>query len=297
MEKIDAHVHVFDRASEAFPREVSPLAPPERSAPVERLLREMDAAGIDRAVLIQMGGFTIAQHRYMARSAAKWPDRLAAVGLVDLNDPDPAARLDELHEATGIAGVRLMGALGDPGAARAEELAAYPLFQCLDRLGLNANLYCPGDQIAHIEMLVRAFPGVIVSLDHLGICPSTSFVPDRWGRPRFDDEPIPPPGYSQVLDLARYPNVYLKISGEYAFSKEPYPYADMQPMVEKVYAAYGAERMMWATDFPWIVEQPGYGRLVALLDHHLPHLTPAERARIAGGNALKVWFERPERRA
>jgi predicted TIM-barrel fold metal-dependent hydrolase len=292
MEKVDAHVHVFDRVSEAFPREESSLAPAGRAATVEQLLREMDGAGIDRAVLIQMGGFRIEHHRYVTRAVSKWGDRFAAVGLVDVNNADPPAGLQALYEATGIAGVRLMGRLGDPGAAKAEQLAAYGLFQRAERLGLNINLYCQSDQIANIEMLVRAFPGVHVSLDHLGICPATTFAPDRWGRPRFDEEPIPPPMYPRILDLARYPNVYVKVSGEYAFSKEPYPYADMRPMVERIYHVYGAERMMWCSDFPWIVEEPGYRRLVALLDRHLPHLTEGEKAQIAGGNALEVWFGR-----
>jgi predicted TIM-barrel fold metal-dependent hydrolase len=283
---------VFDRVSEAFPREVSSLAPAGRAATVEQLLREMDGAGIDRAVLIQMGGFAIKQHRYVARAVSKWPDRFAAVGLVDVNQADPPAGLDALCEATGIAGVRLMGRLGDPGEERVEKLAAYGLFQRAGQLGLNINLYCESDQVSNIEMLARAFPGVRVSLDHLGICPATTFAPDRWGRPRFDEEPIPPPTYSRILALARYPNVYVKVSGEYAFSKEPYPYGDVRPMVERIYDVYGAERMMWCSDFPWIVEEPGYQKLVALLDRHLPHLTEGEKGLIAGGNALDVWFGR-----
>ena len=292
LERVDAHVHVFDRVSEAFPREVSSLAPAGRAATVEQLLREMDGAAIGHAVLIQMGGFGIEQHRYVARAVSKWPDRFAAVGLVDLNQAGPPARLDALQEATGIAGVRLMGRLGDPGEDRVEKLAAYGLFRRAEQLGLNINLYCQSDQVSNTEMLVRAFPGVRVSLDHLGICPATTFAPDRWGRPRFDQEPIPPSTYPRILDLARYANVYVKVSGEYAFSREPYPYADMRPMVEHIYRAYGAERMMWCSDFPWIIEEPGYRRLVALLDRHLPHLTEGEKVLITGGNALEVWFER-----
>lgn len=132
-----------------------------------------------------------------------------------------------------------------------------------------------------------------VSLDHLGVCPSTSSTVDRWGRPRFDDEPIPPATYPEILGLATYPNVYIKVSGEDAFSKEPYPYEDMRPMVEQVYRAYGPERMMWCSDFPWIVEEPGYGPLAELMDHHLPGLPRYERDMILGGTALGIWF--PER--
>jgi predicted TIM-barrel fold metal-dependent hydrolase len=292
MSRVDAHVHVFARSSRAFPREVSDLAPAEREARIQDLLRKMDASGIDRAVLIQMGGTRIEHHRYVAQCVQQWPDRLTAAGLVDVNDADPPARLRALVEATGIEGIRLHGELGDPSAGRPEALKAYSLFQCAGELGLNVNLYVRSTQVPCIEMLVRAFPGVNVSLDHLGICPTTTFAPDRWGRPRFEDELIPPPAYTRILDLARYPNVYVKVSGEYAFSKMPYPYKDLAPLVEEVYRAYGAERMMWCTDFPWIARVPGYQKLVELNDAHLPALSTGEKEAIMGRTALKVWFRR-----
>lgn len=291
MEKVDAHVHVFDRVSEEFPRTTSELAPAEREARAETLLAEMDQAGIDRAVLIDMGGTALEHHRYVTHCVERWPGRFTATGLVDLAHPDPPARLRELAAATRIEGVRL-GKLGDPGVRNVSELPVHGLFQVASELGLNINVYGAPSNLGCVAMLAGAFPGVIISLDHLGICPSTPLQPDRWRRPRFSAEPLPPPSYPQVLELARFPNVYIKVSGEYAFSKEPYPYADMKPMVEEVYRTFGPERMMWCTDFPWIVEEPGYGRLAVLLDHHLPDLSKAERELIMGGNALRVWFQR-----
>jgi len=59
-----------------------------------------------------------------------------------------------------------------------------------------------------------------------------------------------------------------------------------------VYRTFGPERMMWCSDFPWIVEEPGYGDLVALIDHHLPEISAAEKEMIMGGNGLKVWFRK-----
>ena len=115
---------------------------------------------------------------------------------------------------------------------------------------------------------------------------------DRWGRPRFDDEPIPPVTFPKILDLAQYPNVYIKVSGEYAFSKEPYPYGDLRTIVEHVHQVYGPKRMMWCSDFPWIAEEPGYRQLVELMHHHLPSIPRHEMDMIMGGNALKIWFQR-----
>ena len=292
MEKIDAHVHVFDKLSEGFPRKVNRLAPPEREAKAEQLLREMDVADISRTVLIGYGGTNIEHHRYATQCVQRWPDRFTTTGLVDVDDPDPPARLKELVEATGIEGIRLREVLGNPVAERPEELKAYSLFQCANELGININIYTKASQVICIEMLARAFPNVNVSLDHYGISPSTLLVADRFRRPRFDEEPIPPSTFPQIIGLAKYPNVFVKISGEYAFSKVPCPYEDMKPMAEQLYAAYGAERMMWGTDFPWIAEEPGYQRLVELIDHHLPTISKDEKAMIMGGTAKKIWFQK-----
>ncbi len=291
MDKVDAHVHIFARLSNEFPREVSSLAPADKEATAEQLLREMDAAGIDRTVLIDMGGTRIEDHRYVTHCVQKWPDRFTATGLVDGNDPDAPARLKELVEATGIEGIRI-GDLGDPDAAGAEDLKAYTLFQCVDDLGININIYTGSANIACVEMLAGAFPNVNISLDHLGVMPTTPSVVDRWGRPRFDNESLPPATYPRIFDMARFPNVYIKVSGEYAFSKKPWPYEDMKPMVDQIYQAYGPERMMWCTDSPWILEEPGYRKLVDLIDFHLPPISKDEKDKIMGGTALKIWFKR-----
>ena len=291
MDKVDVHVHVFAKLSDGYSREVSGLAPAEKEAPAEQLLREMDASGIDKTVLIDMGGTQIDQHRYVTHCVQKWPDRFTATGLVDGNDPDTPSRLKELVEATGIEGIRI-GDIGDPSTVRAQDLKAYPLFQCADELGININIYTGSANIAGVEMLAEVFPNLNISLDHLGVMPSTPSTVDRWGRPRFDDEPLPPATYPRILDMARFPNVYIKVSGEYAFSKKPWPYEDMKPMVEQIYQAYGPDRMMWCTDSPWILEEPGYQKLVDLPDLHLPSISKSEKDKIMGGTALKIWFKK-----
>jgi predicted TIM-barrel fold metal-dependent hydrolase len=290
MDRVDAHAHVFASASADYPRAVHTLFPAERSATAEELMREMDGAGIERAVLIQLGGYGIGHHRYVAEAARHWSDRLAAVGLVDINGPEAVENLSALHEATGIRGIRLMGPLGPAGAASAHDLPAFAVCLRAAELGLNVNLYCPSDQVRNVEMIVRELPSVAFSMDHLGICPETAPEVDAWARPRFAHEPIPPNTYTQVLALAKYPNVHIKVSGEYAFSKGPYPYDDMRPMVQGVYRSFGPGRMMWCSDFPWIRSEPGYSRLADLIDHHLPDLDADARAAIMGGNAARLWF-------
>ena len=56
MPRIDAHLHVFTKASAEFPRETSDVWPAEREEPAEKLLGEMEKHKIDQAVLVQMAG-------------------------------------------------------------------------------------------------------------------------------------------------------------------------------------------------------------------------------------------------
>ena len=51
---------------------------------------------------------------------------------------------------------------------------------------------------------------------------------------------------------------------------------------------FGAKRLMWATDFPWILEEPGYGKLTTVIEELLPNLSEAELAGIMGGNAKRI---------
>ena len=62
MAMIDAHVHVFASVSNEFPRQVSGNTPGEREATAEQLLETMAACGVEKAVLVQIGGEELEQH-------------------------------------------------------------------------------------------------------------------------------------------------------------------------------------------------------------------------------------------
>jgi hypothetical protein len=64
--------------------------------------------------------------------------------------------------------------------------------------------------------------------------------------------------------LARRPNVYVMLSGQYGFSNVGYPYDDLTSTVRTLFDAYGPQRMFWASDYPWIAQKPGYGKLIEL---------------------------------
>ncbi len=66
-----------------------------------------------------------------------------------------------------------------------------------------------------------------------------------------------------------------------------YPYRDLARWHQRILDLFGAKRLMWATDFPWILEDPGYSQLTGILKVLLPDLLDNEYDDIMGGNAKR----------
>jgi predicted TIM-barrel fold metal-dependent hydrolase len=257
---VDAHVHVFRRA-EVDGREPDALVPADREAPVEELLALMDGAGVDRAILVPLDEHdeyvaSVLDHRFAA----------IAVGLHSLA---------ERRERFAFDGVRTQR-LDDMDALR-----------WMATEGLVLWSYLTPDQLPALLELPRALPDLRIVLNHLGFLPHDMRV-DAHGRPAFDD-PLPPERVEAVLSLARHENVHVMLSGQYALSALEPPYRDLDAMIRRLADAYGAERMLWASDHPWIDDVPGYGAIAALPAQALPDASAAELAAIRGGTALRLF--------
>jgi L-fuconolactonase len=286
MTVVDAHVHVFKAVSDRYPRAVHALHPAEREATAEELIASMERASIDRAVLVGLSP----HDEYLAECVAERPDTFAAVAIQDPDDVslESLARRRDL----GIDGLRLF-ALGDPAVADVEALPAFRLLTEMAATRTKLWLYAPREQLPLLERVLEALPDLTVVLNHLGFCPG-EFSMDGHGRPRFAMT-IPPDTLGAVTALSRFDHVHVMFSGEYAFSQEGYPHDDLRPVVSSLLAAFGARRLLRATDWPWIAEHPGYGETFALADRLLPGLHEDERAAIRGENAERLFWSVPTR--
>ena len=132
------------------------------------------------------------------------------------------------------------------------------------------------EHAAQLAGLADRFPAVPIVIDHLGHPAVRRGVHD--------------PDFARLLELARYPNVYVKLSGFYHFSSEPFPFAGCWDVTRAVYDAFGPERLVWGSDFPHVVRTCGYGPALELLDRVLSDWSPAGRRRVMGGNALRLYW-------
>ena len=292
MPRIDAHVHVFAKPSAEFPRETDALAPAELEAPVENLLAEMDTHGIDRAILVQLGGAEIEHHAYLLHCLKTFSDRFLGIGMIPSDTSDPAPHMDKLGQETGIIGFRLfsIGGPKDPFAPiDVRKFRTYRIWEHAAAQDYLISLYARAVDAHLIPYLLEAFPQVRVAINHLGVCPGKGkFSIDAKGRPQVDT-PMYNPAFHTTHRLSRYENVTLQLSGQYAFSVEAYPYRDIAGWHQHLMGIYGATRLMWASDFPWIQKDPGYGQLTNIIKELLPNLSDNEHHDIMGGTAKRFF--------
>ncbi len=240
-----------------------------RYGSLENLLVPLDQYGVDKAVLVQYRadlpppGNT--DNTYHVQCLTRYPTRLASVGIVDWTQDDALTTLASWSRQ-GIQGLRLDGAAQSPGRD------PYAIWKQAAALQMNVSVY---NRLDSIPEVVRACPDLKIHLEHCG-------------QPSLNGD--------AVLELARYPTVYVKFSvgGLAAFSKEDYPYRDVHPFVQQLFQQFGAHRIMWSSDYPASGKVIGYGRVLYYLLREIPALSWAEKEWVMGKTALSVWRFPPE---
>ena len=285
MAVVDAHLHLFKAVSDEYPRDTyPPMTPPERDEDAATYIEIMDSAGVDHSVIVALS----AHDQYLGYLNRHHADRFATVGVIDEDAPDQVADLERRIDESGLQGLRLFN-LGDEDVAP-EDLPLFPLLEAMARHGVKVWFYSNTGQVELLDRVLGLLPELVVVMNHLGFCPNIwdEIAIDDDLRPRFDIE-LPPDSLDVVTRLARRENVYVHLSGMYAFTHEAYPYPDLQPVVDRIHSAFGSDRLLLASDYPWIRENPGYAETLALVDHYLRDLPDAERDAIRGGNAERLF--------
>ncbi len=243
----------------------------------ERMLGLMDEAGIDRAVISPAGVLPDRGPAYALEVAAKYPRRFRVMPWFI-----PSKHFDLLPkwmDTPGVCSLRLslnedkhMQLLGDGGLE--------PLWTACERQHIPVALF-RRDGLGVAEDAIRKHPGIPFIIDHF------NWATDDANRERKIDE---------MESLAKYPNVHIKVSSLPKLTKSPPPYAELEPFIKRVHAAYGAKRLMWGSDQTQImaIKNGSYSDNVDIVRVSAAKYLPAEDiAWMLHGTAAKV-FNWPE---
>ncbi len=241
--------------------------------PVEVLLFQMERNAVDKAVLVQhIGNY---DNDYVMTCVREFPGHFVPVVMIDVDAPDAPLTLERLAEE-GAKGVRFL--------VKPDELAGQlEIWEKAEQLGLAASCLGTEEEIGSSAFadLISRVPRLPIAVEHLGL-------PDRDERPPYH-------AFQKVLELAKFPNVYLKVGGlgeishrAYPF-RQPLPFVSVPPFVRMAHEAFGAKRLMWGSDFPPVGFREGYGNSLRLLLSHLSFCRDEEVEWIVGRTAASVF--------
>lgn len=234
--------------------------------PVEDVVSTMERHGVSRAVLVQhLGEF---DNSYIEGIVRADSDRFAGVLLVDTDDPAADRVLTTWAEKGTFRGLRIL----------AHTITSCPkVWESAAELGLNIVVFDTPTLAPYADLLAdfaSDHPMTRLVISHLG-------MPDIAEAPQFGSA-------ERILSLADHPNIYLQLSGMHMFTASPY--SDLVPLIGRLAAAFGPERLFYGSNFPVMGEEAVYVSEIDQLRTGKLGVHQAVVDQVLGTTALELWF-------
>jgi L-fuconolactonase len=277
--RVDAHVHFWRPARGDDILIVRREPALQRDFLPDELEPLMRAAGIDAAVAIQSAPQPD-ETQHLLDVCRDWPWIAGIVGWAELAAPDIEASLYALCREDNVVGLRaLIHRIPDAGWIASPKTMVGLRALAAHELSLDVTA-----RVAHHGACLQALEAV----------PALRLIIDHGGGPPIRDRDLA--SWEQgVRALARFPGVVCKFSG---LLEEAEPGADsdaLLPIARVLLDAFGAERLLWASNWPVCDLVGGYAHWESVSAALLERLRVigSECEKILGGNARTAY--RPRR--
>ena len=272
--QIDAHQHFWNPARGDYgwmpphdPVLSRPYAPSD-------LAPELAAQGIGRTVLVQAAP-SIEETEYLLSIADVTPWVAGVVGWVDFEQPSHRAQMERLARRPKFLGVRpMIQDIPDDGWMLRGDVQWG--FEAVEALGLSFDALGFPRHLAHFALLLARYPKMRVVVDHC-------MKPDVAGYPA---------GFSHwaegMAQLAAM-GAYCKLSGLITEAGAAWTVEDLRPFTNHILRVFGAERVMWGSDWPVCRLRGEYGVWRQAAETLVADLPEASRARVFGGTAAAFY--------
>jgi len=240
-----------------------------------QMLEAMDRVGVDAALLVATSHYGW-DNSYSVEAAEKAPTRFAVIGRVDPASPDVEDQVAAWRRNPAAVGLRIL-VLSDAHRDQLQSGYFDRLLRAARQHSLPMTVFPAGYLPAMADAIAR-FPDLQWVIDHLGIAQPPLMTPDA---PRFQRLP-------ELLTLARFPNVAVKISAIPALSMEEFPFLDLWPFLGRLMDSFSLDRMMWGSDWTRVESLFSYAEGLRYLKDS-DRLSSAEKEKILGGTLRRIF--------
>ena len=270
---IDSHHHLWRLSRGDYDWLTPDLAALYRDFEPADLAPLMTAGGVDGGIVVQAAA-TEAETRFLLDLADRPPTILGVIGWTDFAAPDAPAAIARLAAHPKLKGFRpmLQDDPDDDFILRPNGLAAVA---ALRDAGLVFEALVRPRHLPRLIALRERFPDLTMVVNHAA---KPNIAGGQWASWAED-----------LRRLAGDGRTVCKLSG---LLTEASPGADapaLRPYADLVIEAFGADRVMWGSDWPVVLLAGDYGGWLAMTQALTGSRSDAERAAIFGGTAARVY--------
>lgn len=276
--KIDAHQHFWQPARGDYdwmPKD-NPIL--NRAYDPSHLSPAIAEKDIDGTVVVQAAA-TVCETEYMLGLADATPFIKGVVGWIDFEDREHLAHLKRLALHPKFLGVRpMIQDIPDVDWMLRHDIQW--AFEAIIDLDLSFDALGFPQHLSNFSTLMKRYPGMRVVYDH---CMKPQIREQQAGRDAFTE------WAEKISLLAEETKGCCKLSGLITEADKGWTIEDLRPFANHVLQAFGADRIMWGSDWPVCRLEAEYEDWHEMAQQLVAHMTEKERAEIFGGTAARFY--------
>lgn len=272
--RIDAHQHFWQLARGDYRWLTPALAPIYRDFGIEDLKPHLAAAEISGTVLVQAAASEAETEFLLALASESDGLVKAVIGWIDFEARDAPRRLERLARNALLRGVRpMMQDIADTDWMLNRVLDR--TFRAVVDLGLCFDALVQPRHLTTLRRLLDRYPALKLVIDHAAKPRIATSEREPWA--------------ADMRSLARETAAWCKLSGLVTEASAAWRLADLQPYADHLFHCFGAERLIWGSDWPVVGLAGGYERWWSATEALLQPLDEAGRERVLGENAARFY--------
>lgn len=273
---VDAHHH-FWRVDRGDYHWMSPGMglPLHRDYLPQDLVPLLRKAGVDKTVVVQAAQ-TEDETAFLLALAGETDFVAGVVGWLDMEDPAFAAKLDTLIANPKFVGLRpMLQDLADD--AYILRPAVVSSLRVIAERGVAFDVLTYPSHLGNVAKALEAVPGLRAVIDHISKPSIASGAFNGWA--------------GDLQRIAAFPNVFCKLSGMITEADhDSWRPCDLKPYVDQALLSFGADRLMFGSDWPVCLLAGSYAEALNALRTVLdPQLSKDQQAAVYGLNAIRFY--------
>ncbi|HWW17459.1 MAG TPA: amidohydrolase family protein [Candidatus Saccharimonadales bacterium] len=272
--KIDSHQHFWRYDAVRDTWITDSMAALRRDFVPDNLSVELKANGMEASIAVQADP-SENETKFLLDLAEKNSRVAGVVGWVDFLSSRIGERLEYFSHFSKLRGFRhIAQAEPDDG------------FLVRDDFVKGVAQLRPFGFTYDILIYPRQLPAAI---ELVAALPEQNFVIDHCAKPEVKSGKILP-WATHIKEIAQNRNVFCKVSGLVTEADwKRWKADDFKPYLDVVFDAFGAERLMFGSDWPVCLLAATYRQVMQLLEDYAKGFSLADKDKIFGGNAARFY--------